>query len=180
MQGGAVARRYAKALIDLAARDDRVAEIGEQLRQHRQLLHASADLQKVLYNPSVSAEVKANVLTRILERTQPTPLLRSFILLLVHKDRLRQFDLICAQYEAMAQERLGRVLAQVTTAVELDAAQRQAVSQKLAQMTQKEVLLETQVDPAILGGLVVRINHTVLDGSLRGQLVRLRQELIGG
>jgi F-type H+-transporting ATPase subunit delta len=167
-------------LIDLAARDDRVAEIGEQLRQHRQLLDASADLQKVLYNPSVSAEVKARVLTGILERTQPTPLLRSFILLLVDKDRLRQFDLICAQYEAMAQARLGRVTAQVTTAVALDAAQRQAVSQKLAQITQKEVLLETQVDPAILGGLVVRINHTVLDGSLRGQLVRLRQELIGG
>jgi F-type H+-transporting ATPase subunit delta len=167
-------------LIDLAARDDRVAEIGEQLRQHRQLLDASADLQKVLYNPSVSAEVKGRVLTGILERTQPTPLLRSFILLLVDKDRLRQFDLICAQYEAMAQARLGRVTAQVTTAVALDAAQRQAVSQKLAQITQKEVLLETQVDPTILGGLVVRINHTVLDGSLRGQLVRLRQELIGG
>src|SRR5438128_5988863 len=87
LHGGAVALRYAKALIDLAARDDRVAEIGEQLRQHRQLLDANADLQKVLYNPSVSAEVKANVLTRILERTQPTPLLRSFILLLVHRDR---------------------------------------------------------------------------------------------
>jgi F-type H+-transporting ATPase subunit delta len=167
-------------LIDLAARDNRVAEIGEQLRQHRQLLDANADLQKVLYNPSVSAEVKGRVLTGILERTQPTPLLRSFILLLVDKDRLRQFDLICAQYEAMAQARLGRVTAQVTTAVALDAAQRQAVSQKLAQITQKEVLLETQVDPTILGGLVVRINHTVLDGSLRGQLVRLRQELIGG
>jgi F-type H+-transporting ATPase subunit delta len=167
-------------LIDLAARDNRVAEIGEQLRQHRQLLDANADLQKVLYNPSVSAEVKGRVLTGILERTQPTPLLRSFILLLVDKDRLRQFDLICAQYEAMAQARLGRVTAQVTTAVALDAAQRQAVSQKLAQITQKEVLLETQVDPAILGGLVVRINHTVLDGSLRGQLARLRQELIGG
>ncbi|HEY7492046.1 MAG TPA: ATP synthase F1 subunit delta [Candidatus Tectomicrobia bacterium] len=175
-----MARRYAKALIDLAARDNRVAEIGEQLRQHRQLLDANADLQKVLYNPSVSAEVKGRVLTGILERTQPTPLLRSFILLLVDKDRLRQFDLICAQYEAMAQARLGRVTAQVTTAVALDAAQRQAVSQKLAQITQKEVLLETQVDPTILGGLVVRINHTVLDGSLRGQLARLRQELIGG
>ena len=97
MQGGAVARRYAKALIDLAARDDRVAEIGEQLRQHRQLLNANADLQKVLDNPSVSAEVKARVLTGILERTQPPPLLCSFILLLVDKDRLRQFDLICAQ-----------------------------------------------------------------------------------
>jgi F-type H+-transporting ATPase subunit delta len=69
---------------------------------------------------------------------------------------------------------------QVTTAVALDTAQRQAVTQKLGQMTQKEVLLETRVDPSILGGLVVRINHLVLDGSLQGQLARLRQELVGG
>jgi F-type H+-transporting ATPase subunit delta len=52
--------------------------------------------------------------------------------------------------------------------------------QKLARMTQKDVMLETHVDPAILGGLVVRIDHVILDGSLQGQLTRLRQELIGG
>jgi F-type H+-transporting ATPase subunit delta len=64
--------------------------------------------------------------------------------------------------------------------VALDDTQRQAVAEKLAQMTQKEVLLETHVDPSILGGLVVRIDHVVLDGSLQGQLMRLRQELVGG
>ena len=52
--------------------------------------------------------------------------------------------------------------------------------QKLTRMTQKDVMLETRVDPAILGGLVVRIDHVILDGSLQGQLTRLRQELIGG
>lgn len=180
MRGRAVARRYAKALIDLAARDGRVAEIGEQLQQYQRLLAASADLQKVLYNPSLSVEVKTRVLAGLLERTQPAPLLRGFMLLLVAKDRLRQFDLIREHYAAMAQERLGRVVAQVTTAVALDAGQRQAVVQKLAQMTQKEVLLETRLDPSILGGLVVHINHTIVDGSLRGQLVRLRQEIIRG
>jgi F-type H+-transporting ATPase subunit delta len=64
--------------------------------------------------------------------------------------------------------------------VELETSQRQAVMQKLARMTQKDVMLETHVDPAILGGLVVRIDHVILDGSLQGQLTRLRQELIGG
>ena len=175
-----MARRYAKALLDLAGRDGLVAEIGEQLQQHRHILYASANLQKVLYNPSLSVEVKAKILTGVLERTQPAPLLRGFILLLVHKDRLHQFDLICEHYEAMARARLGRVVAQVTTAVELGAAQRQAVVQKLTDMTQKEVLLEARLDPSILGGLVVRIDHVILDGSLRGQLARLRQELIGG
>jgi F-type H+-transporting ATPase subunit delta len=180
LKGRAVARRYAKALIDLAGRDDRLEEIGAQLRQHRELLDTNAELQRILYNPGINTEVKTGILERILERTQPAPLLRSFMLLLVEKDRLRQFDLICEHYEHMANERLRRVVARVTTAVELDGSQRQAVMQKLTRLTQKEVMLETQVDPAILGGLVVRIDHVILDGSLQGQLTRLRQELIGG
>lgn len=180
MKGRAVARRYAKALIDLAARDDMVAEIGEQLRQHRDLLQAHADLQKVLCHPGIAVEVKTRILTSILDHSQPAPLLRSFILLLLDKDRLRHIDLICEQYEQMANARLRRVVAQVTTAIELDDSQRQAVVQKLAEVTQREVLVETRLDPSILGGVVVRIDHTVLDGSLRGHLARLRQQLIGG
>jgi F-type H+-transporting ATPase subunit delta len=81
-------------------------------------------------------------------------------------------------YERMANEKLRRVKAQVITARELEAGQVQVVEQKIAAMTQKEVLLERHVDPSILGGLIVRIDHLVLDGSLRGQLNRLRQELI--
>ncbi len=180
MKGGAVARRYAKALLDLAARDDQVVEIGDQLHHHQALFQASEDLQAILWHPGVSTEVKTNVLKDILDQTQPVVLLRNFILLLLDKDRLRQFDLICEQYEQMANARLGRVMAQVTTAVELDDDQQQAVAHKLAEITQQEVRVEIQVDPSILGGVVVRINHTVLDGSLQGQLARLRHELVGG
>jgi F-type H+-transporting ATPase subunit delta len=175
-----VARRYARALIDLAARDQHVAEIGAQLRQHLDLIRTHTDLQRILYNPGVNADLKRDVLRGILERTQPLPLLRNFLLLLADKDRLSQFEGIYEVYERLANERMRRVVAHVTTAVALDAAQRQAMTQKLTQMTQKEVLLETHVDPAILGGVVVRINHTVLDGSLQGKLARLRQELVGG
>lgn len=180
MKGRAVARRYAKALIDLAARDDRVADIGEQLRQYGELLQRNAELQSVLWHPSIAVDVKTNILMHIFDRSQPAPLLRNFLVLLLQKDRLRQLDLICEHYEQMAYARLGRVVAQVTTAVALGHDQQQAVVQKLEEVTQQDVLLETRVDPAILGGLVVRINHVVLDGSLRGQLARLRQTLIGG
>jgi F-type H+-transporting ATPase subunit delta len=167
-------------LLDLAARNNRIAELGEQLQQHRDVFRTHAGLQHVLFNPGINHEVKTGVLRRILERTQPDPLVRNFLLLLVEKDRLRQLEAICEHYTRLANERLRRVMAQVTTAVALDPAQRQAVVQKLADMTQKEVILETRVDPAILGGLVVRIDHVVLDGSLQGQLARLRQELVGG
>jgi F-type H+-transporting ATPase subunit delta len=178
VKGTAVARRYAKALIDLATRDNTIAEMGEELQQHLELLQSNVQLQTLLRNPGLAVEVKTNVLTAILEHTQPTPLLHNFLLLLLKNDRLQHLDAICDHYERMANEKLRQVKAQVTTATALDERQAQAVEQKIAAMTQKDVLMEKRVDPSILGGLVVRINHVVLDGSLRGQLNRLRQELI--
>lgn len=180
MRGGAAARRYAKALMDLARRDGVVVEIGAQLQQHYTLLSADTNLQRILDNPSVDMQVKTNILSTILDRTQPVPLMRNFILLLVEKDRIRQLDAIVTHYERMANEALRRVVAQVTSAVELDAQQRQAVSQKIAAATQKDVVLETRIDPALLGGMVVRVNNVILDGSLRGQLARMQKAFIGG
>lgn len=175
MKGGAAARRYAKALMDLARRDGIVAEIGAQLQQYQALLHANTQLQKVLDNPSVNIQAKTSLVTTILERTQPTRLLRNFLLLLVVKDRLRQLDAIARHYEQMANTELHRIVAQVTTAVELNTQQRQAVAQKIAAATQRDVVLEAQVDPSILGGLVVRVNNVILDGSVRGQLARMHK-----
>ena len=180
MRGGAAARRYAKALIDLARRDDIIAEIGTQLQQYQALLRGNTNLQRILENPSVAIQVKTSIMTTITERTQPAPLLRNFLLLLMHKGRLPQFDAICTHYERMAGDELHRVVAQVTTAVEMDAQQRQAVTQKIAAATHKDVQLETHVDAAIIGGLVVRVNNVILDGSVRGQLTRMRKALIGG
>ena len=180
MKGRAAARRYAKALMELAKRDDQVADVAEQLQQHLSLLRSNADLQLLLNNPGIDAKVKAELLTAVLDRTQPSPLLRNFLLLLLEKERLNQFDVVCEHYERLANEELRRVVAQVTTAIELAAEQREAVTHKIADMTHKNVILEAHVDPGILGGLVVRVNNVVLDGSLRGQLTQLRKELIGG
>ena len=180
MRGGAAARRYAKALMDLARRDGVITEIGAQLQQYQALLRENTNLQRVLENPGVDIQVKTGIMTTIFERTQPAPLLRNFLLLLMHKGRLPQLDAICTQYERMARDELRRVVAQVTTAVEMDAQQRQIVTQKIAAATQKDVQLEAHVDPALIGGLVVRVNNVILDGSVRGQLARMRKALIGG
>ena len=180
LRGGAAARRYAKALMDLARRDGTIAQIGAQLQQHQELLREHTNLQRLLENPSVDIQVKTGILTSIFERTQPAPLLRNFLLLLMHKDRLPQLDAIYTHYARMASDELHRVVAQVTTAVEMDAQQRQVVTQRIAAATQKDVQLEARVDPAIIGGLVVRVNNVILDGSVRGQLARMRKALIGG
>ena len=180
MKGGAAARRYAKALMELARRDGIIAEIGTQLQQHEALLRVNVPLQRVLENPSINVQVKIDILTTLLERTEPAPLMGNFLLLLVKKRRLRHLEAICLHYERMASEELHRIVAQVTTATTLDAQQRQLITAKVAAATHKDVVLEEQVDPAILGGLVVRFNNIILDGSLRGQLVRIHKALLGG
>jgi F-type H+-transporting ATPase subunit delta len=81
----------------------------------------------------------------------------------MHKDRLPQLDAIHTHYARMASDELHRI-----------------VTQRIAAATQKDVQLEAQVDPSIIGGLVVRVNNVILDGSVRGQLARMRKALIGG
>lgn len=180
MKGTGAARRYAKALADLATRDGKVAETGEELRAHCDLFNADANLKSMLQNPSVTQDAKTRVVSAILDRTQPSPLVRNFLLLLIKNERVQDLDLIEPRYERLANERLGRITAQVITAVELEDDQYASIEQKVAAVTQKTVMLEKQVDPSILGGVIVRIDHTVLDGSLRGRMQRLRRELVGG
>jgi F-type H+-transporting ATPase subunit delta len=167
-------------LIELARRDGIIAEIGTQLQQYQALLQANTNLQKLLENPGVDLQVKTGIMATLFERTQPAPLLRNFLLLLLNKGRLPQLDAICMHYQRMASDELRHVVAQVTTAFELDAQQRQVVVQKIAAATQKDVQLEAHVDPSIIGGLVVRVNNVIVDGSVQGQLTRMRKALIGG
>ena len=180
MKGRSAARRYAKALLELAKRDGLVADLAEQLRQHLDILRSNPSLPLLLNNPGIDGKVKADLLAAILDHTQPSTQFRNFLLLLLEKDRLGQFDVVCDHYAQLANEELHRVVAQVTTATEMANEQREAVVQKIADITHRNVILETHVDPGILGGLVVSVNNVVLDGSLRGQLGRLRKELIGG
>ena len=89
-------------------------------------------------------------------------------------------DGILRAYEGLVDERLNRVRAQVTAAAALDPATEQQLRQRLQERLGREVVLEVQQDPALLGGIVTRVGSVVYDGSLRMQLARLRQELVQG
>jgi F-type H+-transporting ATPase subunit delta len=105
---------------------------------------------------------------------------RNFLLLLLKNDRLRVLEAIEARYDRLANEHLGRITAQVITAVELEDDEYASIEQKVAAVTQKTVMLEKEIDPSILGGVIVTSDYTVVDGSLRGRMQRLRRELVGG
>jgi F-type H+-transporting ATPase subunit delta len=177
---GSVARRYAKALVDVAAASDELEAVRQELSRFADLLGEQRELRQFLTNPSVLRRDKVRVLDEVVARLLLRPLTRSFLRILLEAGRLPALESVLRAYEALVDERLGQIRATVTTAGPLEAEAQERLRQRLEQMTGKTVYLEVQQDPRILGGLVTQIGSQVYDGSLRTQLSRLREELIRG
>jgi len=177
---GSVARRYAKALVDVAAASNELEAVRQELSSFADLLREHRELRQFLVNPSVLRRDKVRVLDEVVTRLALRPLTRSFLRILLEAGRLPALESVLRAYEALVDERLGRLKAMVTTAGPLEAGAQERLRQRLEQMTGKIVYLEVQQDPKILGGLVTQIGSLVYDGSLRTQLVKLREEMVRG
>jgi F-type H+-transporting ATPase subunit delta len=108
------------------------------------------------------------------------PEVRNFVLLLTRRRRIRLLPRIYEEFGQLANEYRGIVVAEVTSAVPLDDADKAVIIRQLSELTGRRAILRTQVDPSILGGLIVRIGDKLIDGSLRTRLERLRETLTRG
>ena len=174
-----IAEPYAQALMSLAQSDNLTDRFGEDIGGLRQLLRDSEDLRKVLASPLVKADAKKAILRQLVgEQVHPTTL--NFLLLLVDRGRISFLDSICKQYQVLWRKLKQAVLAEVTSAVELTDAQKDAVRQKvISLLSVREVELETRVDPDLIAGVVIKVESKVFDTSLRGQLRRIGLRLGG-
>lgn len=174
-----IAEPYAQALMSLAQSDNLTDRFGKDIGGLRQLLKDSEDLRKVLASPLVKADAKKAILRQVVgEQVHPTTL--NFLLLLVDRGRISFLDSICKQYQALWRKLKQAVLAEVTSAVELTDAQKDAVRQKvISLLSVREVELETLVDPDLIAGVVIKVGSQVFDTSLRGQLRRIGLRLGG-
>ncbi|MBC7973210.1 MAG: F0F1 ATP synthase subunit delta [Verrucomicrobia bacterium] len=174
-----IAEPYAQALMSLAQSDNLTDRFGEDIGELRQLLRDSEDLRKALASPLVKADAKKAILRQLVgEQVHPTTL--NFLLLLVDRGRISFLDSICKQYQVLLRKLKQAVLAEVTSAVELNDAQKDAVRQKvIALLNAREVELETSVDPDLIAGVVIKVGSQVFDTSLRGQLRRIGLRLGG-
>jgi|YNPMSStandDraft_1061717.scaffolds.fasta_scaffold20072_4 F-type H+-transporting ATPase subunit delta len=172
-----VARRYARALFQVALREQAVEVVNEALHQLLRALQEQPSLQRLLLTPYIPRERKRQMIRQAIER-QTHPLLVSLVDVVVDKRREGILPEIAREFAALRDEHLGIVRVHVTTAYLLAPQQEEALIQSLQQRTGKTVVLETQVDPSLIGGVMVRIGDTVIDGSLRGQLQRLKQYLL--
>ncbi len=178
MIAGSVAKRYAKALVDVAASGNELEIVRQELSDVAALLREHRELQRFLVNPSILRRDKVRILEEVIARLSLRPLTKSFLRILQQAGRLQALEGVLRAYETMVDERLGRVKAVVTTAAPLEGEAHERLRQRLAEMTGKTVYLEVQLDTGLLGGLVTQIGSQVYDGSLRTRLARLRQELV--
>ncbi len=176
---GSIARRYAKAIVAVAREQNALEQTGDELR----LLRALADDPQIaqgLANPLLAATARRGLARAIAEQLKLRPIMRDFLCLLADHRRLDRLVEIADQYQKILDQMLGRVRATIRSAAPLGAEHAEAVIAALARQTGRTVLAEQRTDPQLLGGVVVDIEGTVYDGSLRTQLEALAARIAGG
>ena len=178
MIGRSVVKRYAKALFDAATREKSVDRVESDLGLVSYTLESNPELRRALHIPLITAEKKKAVLRGVFGG-KVHQITLDYMCLLADKRREEALARTEAVYVELANEARGVVEAQVTTAVELREDEEIKLAAKLSGITGKQVHLIKNIDPSIIGGIVVRIQDKIIDGSVRGQLAALREKLLG-
>ncbi len=177
MTTGAVGKRYARAILDLATEQQQVERAGLELSQLSALWSESRDLRELFANPSFSAETRKGVLSQVLARAAISPLVRSSVLYLADCGRLAALPDVARLFGELASAQAGTVRALVTSASPLNEAYYSHLQRVLEQVTGKKVSIEKQLDPSLIAGVVTRVGDRVFDGSLRARLDEIRETL---
>jgi len=176
---GSISRRYAKALMGIGVDTRRTDKFAKDLERIAGVLR-SHDLLETLENPSYSVDRRKAVLEQIIRRMHITGPVRAFLLLLMDRGRIAALQDIYREYMALADQHAGRVRASVKSAHRLDLGTVARLKRALQQKTGKQVILDQETDPDLIGGVVTQIGSTVYDGSIRTHLDQMRQSLLEG
>jgi len=172
-----VARRYARALLEVAAETHQLEVVSEQLAGFVKALHDSAELSELLLNPVYARTQVTAVVDQIIAGSRLEMPVANLLRLLVDRKRTAFLPDIARLFRDMADQRAGRLRGQLTSAVKLPAQAVEKLTAKLEAVTQRKVLLEERVEPALLGGVSAQVGSVLYDGSLRTQLEELRRSL---
>lgn len=172
-------RRYALAFMTQAAEAGALETADADVAVLQNLLKESRELRQFIASPLFKAEKKASVMQAVLG-DHVSAQTHSFVQFLITKGRIEHLASILSAYVSARDAEAGTVVAQVKTAIPLDAAAQTALTQKLETLTGRNVRLETQTDASLIGGMVVRVGDTVYDGSVRHHLERLQERLVHG
>ncbi len=174
-----MAGRYASALFDLALDGAEIEAVAAELEQLQAMIDDSADLRRFLRSPLYSRDDQSRAMAAIVKAAGISKLVGNLIGVVAANRRLFVLEDIIRAYRALVSAHRGEIAAEVTTAHPLSEAHRAAVEQALRNAVGSSVLMETSVDPELLGGMVVRVGSRMVDSSLRTKLQRLQLSMKG-
>jgi F-type H+-transporting ATPase subunit delta len=169
----AIARRYAKALVQLAIEEGGVEKFHAELTAVDTVLADNRKLWVILVSPAYRIEAKLEMMRELIAKLGLSATLANFLLLVLEKNRLNYLPQIVVSYGMFADELSGVVRPTLTSAMALDDSQVEEIKGTLAKYTGKKVIIKVEVDPALIGGVVTRIGDMAFDGSLKTQLTRI-------
>jgi F-type H+-transporting ATPase subunit delta len=168
---------YAEALFEAAREREVLEEVLGDLQEFAEALHESEELRLFFYGVQIPEREKRRAIDALTEDMALST--RNFLKILSDNGREEILEEVLVRYEELVKEHLGKVEVEVTTAVELSEEELHRVRERLGKMLEgREVILHTSVDPNILGGAVFRFGGRMVDSSVRGQLVSLREEML--
>lgn len=180
MRNLVIAKRYAKALFNLALEEGQVEQYGQELGEFIQLLKDLPDFADAVQNPLYPVAIRKNVFGSVADKAGTAPIIKSFVELLIQKNRLQYLGEISDYYHKLIDEHANIARAQVKAATPLDDQVIQEIAASLEKMTGKKIAVEFEQDPGLIGGVVAQIGDLVLDGSVRRQLLNIKETLKRG
>lgn len=182
MTGSVAARRYAKALFDLAKSTgaDALDKSGEDIANFAALAKASVALSRLFEDPVFSADEKRKVITALSDKLKMSAMVRDFCYLLADKHRLVLVGKIAEEYQALADTEKGILRGELVSATPLDDTMQLTVRGELEKKAGKALVLDFKVDAALLGGMVLKVGDNVMDASLKTQLQILKDTIKRG
>lgn len=177
MASGSLARRYARALLEIGVEQGSYERLGREVAQLADAIKSSSELEAALSNPAFPRSEREKILRAVLQRLGASQPVVNFTRLLLDRERVFALPDISRELMAMIDEKAGRVKAKITSAAPLSPSQEQQILRTLEGLSGKKIEVEKDQDPALLGGVVAQVGDLVYDGSLRTQLEKIRRGL---
>ena len=180
MKNLAIARRYARALLLIGKEDGQAETYRQELEGLARLIGNEKALLQALTNPLYDTAGRRKVLETVIEKLNLSKVMKSFLMLLFDKGRIGFISNINDFYQKLVDELKGVARASLISATELTSETIEKIRKSLSQRTGKDIVLEFEQDPGLIGGIVTRIGDLVLDGSIKTQLLNMRETLKRG
>ncbi len=179
MSTAPVARRYARALLEIGTERGTVDKLRTQLDALAKAFKDSREFRNTMLNPSIKLEERKEVIRKIASRYMFDEMLRNLALLLLDNERMRYVGDVSEEFGRMADAQAGRVRAHITSAAPLSMVETTLLKEELKKLTDaKSIEVSTEVDPKLIGGVVTRVGGMVLDGSIKHQLESMRDAIL--